>query len=101
MTTAPPARLIWIDRLKAVALLWIFLNHASERLLGSPYLANPAQNWPPFSERLSQLQPLMGLGIWHVPVNLFRYIGWLGDQGVGLFLILSGFGLARGYLSRT
>src|ERR1019366_62893 len=93
-------RLPWIDQLKAVALAWIFLNHASERLFGSPSIGNPSNDWPPFAQRLAQLSPLSGFGIWNLPVNLFRYIGWLGDHGVGLFLILSGFGLAGGCLAR-
>jgi len=93
-------RLPWIDRLKAVALVWIFLNHASERLFGSPSIGNPSNDWPPLAQRLAQLCPLSGFGILNLPVNFFRYIGWFGDQGVGLFLILSGFGLAWGYLVR-
>ena len=48
----------WLDLLKAVAILWIFLNHAVERVLGSPYIANPNFHWPPFSERLAQLAPV-------------------------------------------
>jgi len=94
----PPGRQLWVDGLKAVALIWVFLNHVSELLLGSPNIGNPYDEWPPFADRLSQLQPLQGYGWWDLPVNLFRYVGWLGDQAVALFLIASGFGLAASLL---
>src|SRR3954470_7568447 len=92
---APPesARIAWVDRLKGVALLWVFLNHASERLLGGPLINNPFPGWPPFDVRLRQLAPLTGHGLWTLPLNLFRYVGWTGDEGVGVFLLAAGFGL--------
>ena len=34
------------------------------------------------ADRLAQMEPLGDLGIATVPANLFRYVGWLGDQGV-------------------
>jgi len=94
----PAGRQLWVDGLKAVALIWVFLNHVSELLLGSPNIGNPYDGWPPFSDRLGQLQPLLGHGLWNLPLNLFRYVGWLGDQAVALFLIASGFGLAASLL---
>jgi len=93
-------RLVWVEVLKAVALIWIWLNHLTERLFGYPYIANPSSVWPPFPERVAQLQPLHGHGWWDLPLNLLRYTGWAGDQGVQLFLILSGFGLTWGLLKR-
>ncbi|HXX92471.1 MAG TPA: acyltransferase family protein [Planctomycetota bacterium] len=91
---SPSARHDWIDRLKGLALLWIFLNHAAEQIWGGASLGNPYAGWPPLADRLSQWLPLSGYGLLGVPVNLFRYLGWLGDQAVSLFLIASGFGLA-------
>lgn len=96
-----PASLLWLDRLKAVAIAWIFLNHLSERLFGYPFIGNPTPDWPPLTERVHQLRPLTGEGLWAVPLNLLRYVGWSGDQGVQLFLIASGFGLTWGLLQRT
>ncbi|MFT3893229.1 MAG: acyltransferase family protein [Anaerolineales bacterium] len=93
-------RLLWVEWIKALALLWIFINHLSELYFGYPFVANPDVNWPPFSERLAQLLPLTSYGIWNIPANLLRYLGWFGDQGVQLFLIASGFGLTWGLLSR-
>jgi peptidoglycan/LPS O-acetylase OafA/YrhL len=94
-------RLAWVDLVRAFALLWIFTNHVTERLFGYPLIANPSVDWPSLAERLAQLRPLVGYGIWNIPINLLRYAGWFGDQGVQLFLIVSGFGLTWGLLSRT
>jgi peptidoglycan/LPS O-acetylase OafA/YrhL len=90
----------WLDRLKAVAIVWIALNHVVERIFGYPYIANPSADWPPLAERVAQLRPLAGDGLWDLPLNLLRYLGWCGDQGVQLFLIASGFGLTWVLLSR-
>ncbi len=98
---APAApRLAWLDGLKGAAIAWIVVNHLSEAIWGGPYLANPSSHWPPLADRLAQLAPLSGHGAWDLPLNLLRWVGWLGDQGVSLFLIMSGFGLAWGLLAR-
>lgn len=93
-------RLLWLEYVKAFALIWIFLNHISEHLFGSPAFENPTQYWPLMADRISQLRPLEGFGSANAPVNLLRYVGWSGDQGVQLFLIVSGFGLTWGLLAR-
>ena len=94
------SRLSWVDTIRVIALIWIVLNHISEQLFGFPYFGNPTFDWPAFGEQLQQLVPLSAYGWGNVPVNILRYVGWLGDQGVGLFLILSGFGLTWRSLSR-
>jgi peptidoglycan/LPS O-acetylase OafA/YrhL len=104
-SSGPPAptqgtRLGWVDGIKGIALIWIFLNHAVERVLGCAHFCNPVPGWPPLAERLRQLVPLEGYGGWGIALNLVRYIGWTGDQGVQLFLIASGFGLTWGLLER-
>ena len=91
---------MWVDLIKAIALFGVFLNHIVERILGFPQIANPKAAWPPFSERLAQLSPLTGHGAWNVPLNLLRWTGWFGEHGVELFLIISGFGLTWGLLTR-
>jgi peptidoglycan/LPS O-acetylase OafA/YrhL len=95
-----PLRLGWVDPFKGIALIWIFLNHASEQIFGGPFIANPNPYWPPLGDRIQQLLPLEGGGLGNIALNLFRWIGWLGDQGVGVFLVLSGFGLTWGLLER-
>lgn len=92
--------LLWVEVIKAIALLWIFWNHVIERLFGYPHFGNPTSDWAPFDVRLAQLRPLEGYGVWDIPMSLLRYLGWSGDQGVQLFLIISGFGLTWGLLSR-
>ena len=93
-------RFVWVEAIKAIALLWIFLNHISEQLFGFPLISNPISGWLPLSDRMSQLIPLDGFGAWNIPVNILRYVGWFGDQGVQLFIIASGFGLTWGLLNR-
>jgi peptidoglycan/LPS O-acetylase OafA/YrhL len=93
-------RLDWVEWIKAIALIWIFLNHVAERIFGYPWISNPNLDWPSLSDRIAQLAPVQGYGWGDVFVNLFRYLGWFGDQGVQLFLIMSGFGLTWGLLAR-
>jgi len=93
-------RLAWIEVVKAVALLWIVWNHVAERVFGFPLAGNPDASWPGLAERVAQLRPLLGHGWLDVPLNLARWIGWAGDQGVQLFLIVGGFGLTWGLLAR-
>jgi peptidoglycan/LPS O-acetylase OafA/YrhL len=100
MNISNKQRFLWVEAIKAIALLWIFLNHVSEQLFGYPLISNPISGWSPFAERVAQLIPLNGYGAWNIPVNLLRYIGWFGDQGVQLFVIISGFGLTWGLLNR-
>ncbi|MCB9455077.1 MAG: acyltransferase [Anaerolineaceae bacterium] len=99
-THQSPTRFIWVEYIKASALLWIFLNHVTEIIFGSPQIANPSMYWSPLGERIAQLHPFQGNGILDIPLNLTRYVGWMGDQGVQLFIIISGFGLTWGLLAR-
>jgi peptidoglycan/LPS O-acetylase OafA/YrhL len=82
-----------IDAIKAFALLWICIVYWTERLFGGWYIANPDNSWPPLADRIAQLIPVSGHGIWNVPLSLLLDFGRAGDQGVQLFLIVSGFGL--------
>jgi len=93
-----PTHMHWLDYMKALAMIWIFINHLAEQLFGSPYIANPSPDWPVVGERLNQLAPVHGYGLLNLPFNVLRYVGWFGDQGVQLFIILSGFGLTWGLL---
>lgn len=87
-----PANLAWLDIIKAIALLWIGLNHVVERLMGAPYFANPGPTWPALSDRIQQVLPMTGHGWADLPLSALRMLGWTGDQGVQLFLITSGLG---------
>jgi len=96
---ATSQQFLWVDLVKAIALIGVFLNHVVERIFGFPEIANPRAAWPPFGVRLSQLRPLTDSGIWNVPLNLLRWTGWFGEHGVELFLVISGFGLTWGLLA--
>lgn len=87
--------------MKAIALIWIFLAHLVIFPFGYNQLGNPVQDWPPLAERLEALTPLGGSNILVIiGLNTFRYISWCGEQGVNIFLILSGFGLTWGLLQK-
>jgi peptidoglycan/LPS O-acetylase OafA/YrhL len=92
--------MVWVEYVRAAALIWIVLVHISERVFGYAAFGNPGINWPPMAERIWQFAPISSFGAWDVPVNLLRYLGWFGDHGVQVFLIVSGFGLTWGLLQK-
>jgi peptidoglycan/LPS O-acetylase OafA/YrhL len=93
--------MVWLDVVRGIAILWIFLVHFVERFLSGSHFANPRLGWPPLAERISQLRPLDIAGIEGFLANTLRYVGWLGDQGVQIFLVASGFGLALSAIYRS
>ena len=93
--STPADRIAWLDVFKGFAIIWIVWNHVAERIWGGPFFANPFPAWPPLAERIAQVAPL-GQPL----ADAGRWLGWLGDQGVQLFLIASGFGLAWSLLAR-
>lgn len=94
-------RYIWLDITRGLAILWVFLVHFYERFGHGSMFANPHVNWPPLSERIAQLTPIDVNGLSGIFINLLRYVGWLGDQGVQIFLVASGFGLALSALNQS
>lgn len=84
----------WLDVVRGLAMAWIFLVHVVEKVLCCPAFGNPGEDWPPLAERLGQLRPLPLEGLSGIIVNALRYVGWLGDMGVQIFVVASGFGLA-------
>lgn len=86
----------WIDGLKAFAILAILLNHFVESFGGGPWFSNPTNNWPDFSTRMATIfPPDVSL------VNrVIKFLGWLGDMGPGVFLLLSGFTLTISALKK-
>ncbi|MFO7780491.1 MAG: acyltransferase family protein [Spirochaetia bacterium] len=96
-----PKHFAWLDTLRGVAILWIFLVHFVERFLCCPAFANPNAAWPELAARIDQVMPMAGSGFAGLFANALRYVGWLGDQGVQLFLVASGFGLTYAALQRA
>jgi peptidoglycan/LPS O-acetylase OafA/YrhL/lysophospholipase L1-like esterase len=93
--------LLWLDRLKGLGLLLIFWNHAAEQVFGGPSLGNPQAGWPAPAAQLAEWRPLAETGPTGMLFDVFRWVGWTGDQGVGLFIFLSGFALTFGALARA
>jgi peptidoglycan/LPS O-acetylase OafA/YrhL len=79
----------WVDAVKGIAIVWIIAGHVIEVIFGFPAFQNPGANWPPLSERIDQMMPTGRL-----VEDLSRYVGWTGDQGVNLFLVVTGLVLA-------
>ena len=104
---ARAGELPWLDVARGFALLWIVLVHFVEYWTPGSLFANPGSDWPALPERLAQLRPLQIPGLDGWVANLLRYVGWLGDQGVQIFIVASGVGLtlsalrAGGSLSTT
>lgn len=65
------------------------------------YFANPTDSWPSLLNRIQQLKTLPIPGASGAFINALRYIGWLGDQGVQIFLVASGFGLTYAALKKN
>jgi peptidoglycan/LPS O-acetylase OafA/YrhL len=83
----------WLDALKGLAIALIVLNHIAERTWGAPLAGNKFT--APLSQRISQWAPMP-----NAFATVVRDIGWTGDQGVTLFVLLSGLGLAYGLARR-
>jgi peptidoglycan/LPS O-acetylase OafA/YrhL/lysophospholipase L1-like esterase len=86
----------WVDGLKAFAILGILLNHFVEEFGEGPWFSNPSYDWPPFSERISSIFPVGNNWM----VVAVKFLGWLGDMGPGVFILLSGFTLALSQLRK-
>ena len=90
----------WLDAIKGISILWIITCHLTESLLGTPCFGFPSVHWPPPGERFAQLLPMDPGGLWGLFLNALRYVGWLGNQGVQVFIVASGFGLMWSHLHK-
>lgn len=89
-----------LEAVRVFALLWIVAVHFAEQVFPGWYIANPSNTWPPLGERIANLTPFSGHGIWDIPAWLLVNFALAGDQAVALFIILSGFGLTWTLSSR-
>lgn len=97
-----PDRLVWLDAIKGLAILGIILYHTVLIICGPHPFDHPQDAWPPLVERLADLQPRPHDAlITYLSLNTLRYVGWLGYQGVHLFLVASGFGLTWSLARRS
>jgi len=90
------ANLAWVDGIKAFAIAAILLNHFAESFGEGPWFSSPSQNWPPLQERLAHLFPHGGT----LTERIILFLGWLGDMGPGVFILLSGMTLTLSALNR-
>lgn len=95
----PPARgrqLPWLEALKAFAIAGILLNHLVEEFGPGPWFTNPSNDWPDLGTRLRAFFPADP----SLPLAVLRFLGWLGDSGPGVFILVSGVGLAYSAMQR-
>ena len=85
MSDTKKINLNWVDAAKAFAILGILLNHFVETFGPGPWFTNPSGGWPDFSTRMHHLFP-EGDFI----RSSITFLGWLGDSGPGVFILLSG-----------
>ncbi|MFC1734036.1 acyltransferase family protein, partial [candidate division KSB1 bacterium] len=89
-------KLQWLDAAKALAILGILLNHLVEEFGAGPWFTNPSEDWPDFHTRIQHIFPSDASFI----VALIKFLGWLGDSGPGVFIIISGIGLSLSALRK-
>ncbi|MFC0875431.1 acyltransferase family protein [Saccharicrinis sp. FJH2] len=89
-------KLEWITVAKAIAILGIILNHFVEALGSYNWFTNPSDNWPDLATRLGNILPQGQFLI----ERIFYLLGWLGDNFVGVFILLSGLLLTLSSLSK-
>ena len=78
-------RLIWLEVLRIVAAVFVFLYHA--QMWFTNYAFNPQPiGWAATWQWLQDVRPATGLGWFGLPV-------WFGFQAVDFFVLLSGFSL--------
>ncbi len=86
----------WVDGIKAFAIVAILLNHFVESFGEGPWFSNPSKDWPDFSVRMSTLFPTGA----NLGVQIIKFLGWLGDMGPGVFILLSGLTLTISTLNK-
>ncbi len=89
-------KLDWVDGIKAFAIIAILLNHFAESFGEGPWFSSPSYNWPPFAERMAHLFPAGG----SLMERIIKFLGWLGDMGPGVFILLSGLTLTLSALKK-
>ncbi len=89
-------KLDWVDGIKAFAIVAILLNHFVESFGDGPWFSSPSRNWPEFTVRMSTLFPAGG----NLGVRIIKFLGWLGDMGPGVFILLSGLTLTISALNK-
>ncbi|WP_376793454.1 acyltransferase family protein [Thermoflexus sp.] len=100
--TSRSPRLPWLDATRGLAILMIVFYHITIAIYGVPWFAHPRDDWPDLGARLAQIGLLPQESLMaSLLANGFRYFGWLGYQGTGVFLALSGFGLTWALASRS
>jgi peptidoglycan/LPS O-acetylase OafA/YrhL len=87
----------WVDGLKAFAIISILLNHFVESFGLFPWFSFPSYDWPDLGTRISNLFPSEGPITWRI----VQFLGWLGDMGPGVFILLSGFTLTLSALQKN
>lgn len=71
----------------------VFIVHMAELQFGSVSAFNPGPVWPPLIERIAQWAPV-GSGVLGAVSTVYRWVALMGDQAVGVFIVVTGIALA-------
>ncbi len=83
--------LAWLNPLRALAFLGIVHTHLTELVAPGAWFTNPSSRW---AQDVSQLDHLWPEGSHTLLPSPVVFLGWLGDEMPGVFIVLSGLALA-------
>ena len=86
-----PSTLDWLNPLRALAFLGIVHTHLTELVAPGAWFTNPSSRWAQDVSHLDHLWPDASGTLLPSPVV---FLGWLGDEMPGVFIVLSGLALA-------
>lgn len=86
-------RSVALDVVRIVAMASVFIVHMVELQFGPVRAFNPGPDWGTVRDRVAEWAP-DGAGVLGAVTTVYRWIGLMGDQAVGVFIFVTGIALA-------
>ncbi len=93
----PASEIEWLRPLKGLGLIGIMIYHLTIEFGSLPWFIHPSTNWQDLASRLKNIFPNDYPSVF---ISILQFIGWLGANCTGVFVIASGIGLTWGALRR-